>query len=907
MNRIKKLISGLLFIALTIVVIFSTITLLDKGHSARTKGSTLKVSAKDDIKKGDVLRDGKWRGTALGYAGNVTTEITIKNGKIIDAKVISHMETPEYFAIAKRILQSIIEQNTYDVDVIAGCTTTCDAIKDGVHKALLKARGKKATEVKDKNKTIHIDPRKNKPHVKPGIVQLVKTNKLKDGVYYGYGNGYNGLIKVAIQIKNGKLISINVLGHNEDRAYFNLAQGVISRMLQNRYSVDTITGATVSSRGIIDAVNDALRKAGSNANSTNGAKAFPVITVKQENKKAEKHSTIEKVENQKLKDGTYLGYGNGYGGQLKLSVTIQDGKISDIKVIKHNEDLIYYNQAKIIINKMLNGDKDIDVISGATRSSNGIIDAINDALRKSGSKDKNIIKKPVSPSKPIAPDKPVKPVNPDKPNKPIKPIIPENPKVDVTKKLKDGTYEGIGEGYNGPIKLNVTIKDGKISKIDVISHNEDRIYYLSAVEIIDKVVNGADNVDTVTGATFSSKGIINAINNALSKAGLKDISIKDDEKNQNDDKKDDKTDKYADGIWYGQAYGFHKTDLLNSYSNKNQISSIVTIKNGKITKIELEHFGDDLPYMEHIKQKNGFEKINKEIIKTNNIKSAKKTFIDDVKIHQAESTKLGKIHELDAVSTATRSGNAYVQSIQNALDRSIKFNKDHKRQNIKFMRMVGHEDKGKVMTFNYKEVFDIGKFIVEVGYTKPDSEKLIVENLTLRELIKKGVTFNRSDFEGINDNLEFIASPKNKNDFSEKRDFDLEITDPISGARVIYRGIQASRLQRKYDISKIILTGPNNQKVEVPWKDVEEFSQNEILNFNANEIVDVKVIGKDGQTVKLDIKDNPRDKIQENGFGTRKNSPNILIIELKNIENKKSNPIAYDYRYKSLKLKITKS
>lgn len=90
----------------------------------------------------------------------------------------------------------------------------------------------------------------------------------------------------------------------------------------------------------------------------------------------------------------------------------------------------------------------------------------------------------------------------------------------ITTGWKDGTYDGEGTGFGGPIKVSVVVKDGKISSIGVLSHDrEDDAYYNMAEAVIPRVIAiNSTNVDVVSGATFSSNGILDAVDNALAKA-----------------------------------------------------------------------------------------------------------------------------------------------------------------------------------------------------------------------------------------------------------------------------------------------------------------------------------------------------------------------------------------------------
>lgn len=80
---------------------------------------------------------------------------------------------------------------------------------------------------------------------------------LADGTYEGSANGFSGKIKVSVVIKNQTIRSINILSNSDDEAFFNRAkEGVTASIIAKQSTdVDTVSGATYSSRGIINAVN----------------------------------------------------------------------------------------------------------------------------------------------------------------------------------------------------------------------------------------------------------------------------------------------------------------------------------------------------------------------------------------------------------------------------------------------------------------------------------------------------------------------------------------------------------------------------------------------------------------------------------------------------------------------------
>lgn len=87
--------------------------------------------------------------------------------------------------------------------------------------------------------------------------------------------------------------------------------------------------------------------------------------------------------------------------------------------------------------------------------------------------------------------------------------------------LTDGTYTGEAEGFGGTIRVEVNVQQGKITDISVVSaENEDGTYLSMAQDIIPVILEQQSaEVDTISGATFSSTGIRDAAAQAIEKAG----------------------------------------------------------------------------------------------------------------------------------------------------------------------------------------------------------------------------------------------------------------------------------------------------------------------------------------------------------------------------------------------------
>jgi len=210
-----------------------------------------------------------------------------------------------------------------------------------------------------------------------------------DGTYTGSASGYRGTTSVQVTVSNGYITDITVLSTDDDARFFNKAENsVISQILSTQsLSVDAVSGATFSSYAISDAVTNALATAlattstadtATTQQSTESAAATDTTEASESEASAaaQAEGTIAKA------DGTYTGSGSGFRGETSVSVTVENGYITAIQVTDYNDDERYFSRAETtIISEILAGQTpDVDAVSGATYSSNGIMEAVADAL-----------------------------------------------------------------------------------------------------------------------------------------------------------------------------------------------------------------------------------------------------------------------------------------------------------------------------------------------------------------------------------------------------------------------------------------------------------------------------------------------------------------------------------------------
>mgnify|MGYP004483419621 FL=1 len=352
-----------------------------------------------------------------------------------------------------------------------------------------------------------------------------------DGTYTGSGTGFGGTITVQVTVSNHKIACINILdASSETASYFANAQGVISRIISSQSpNVDAVSGATYSSNGIISAVQSALAQA-----IPSGSQTTPTSTPTPSPKPTKKPAPTPKPgEEQIYKDGTYTGTGKGYSGTITLTAKIKKGVIKSLEV-EHTDTPMFFKKAwevlenEIIQNQSVDG---IDTVSGATYSSKGILNAMKDILKQAEKGTTKVTPTPtpevtVTPTPEATPtpeETPTPEVTPTPEETPVPTPTPEEtpePTPEPTGPYIDGTYTGSSYGYSGRVNVTVTIQGGQIASIEQSNSDSPEFFEAAWGTIYPQIManQSADGVDTVSGATFSSEGILGAVQKALAQA-----------------------------------------------------------------------------------------------------------------------------------------------------------------------------------------------------------------------------------------------------------------------------------------------------------------------------------------------------------------------------------------------------
>ena len=105
-------------------------------------------------------------------------------------------------------------------------------------------------------------------HVGEEYGHIVGYSGLKDGIYTGEADGFNGVIKVEMTVELGRIANARVLEHHDNENVAKQAlENLPKRIVESQsYNVDSVSSATKTSEGIKSAIKSCIRQAGGNPN-----------------------------------------------------------------------------------------------------------------------------------------------------------------------------------------------------------------------------------------------------------------------------------------------------------------------------------------------------------------------------------------------------------------------------------------------------------------------------------------------------------------------------------------------------------------------------------------------------------------------------------------------------------------
>ncbi|MBS3873344.1 MAG: FMN-binding protein [Firmicutes bacterium] len=278
-----------------------------------------------------------------GYAGPIDLLVSFAaDGKVQGVKVTGHSETA---GIGNRVetpsfLRQFVgkEQGQpvaigQDIVAATGATVSARGVAAGVRQAIA-----------DFN--VHVLRA-------PPTIEEFDLSRVRDGVYKGEAPGFYGPVTVEVTVLGSKITQVTV-SHVDTPEVADEAAEIIPRRIVDKqhFRVDVVSGATATSEAIMLAVRNAVPE--------------PVLEISE------------------LADGEYEGEGEGLMGPIRVRVTVQGGRVVNIGVLAHSETPDYAARAFPVITAAVMEKQalQVDVVSGATAASEGLLTALKTALEK---------------------------------------------------------------------------------------------------------------------------------------------------------------------------------------------------------------------------------------------------------------------------------------------------------------------------------------------------------------------------------------------------------------------------------------------------------------------------------------------------------------------------------------------
>lgn len=416
----------------------------------------------DNFGKEAIYTAGTYTGKAEGFGGEVVVDVTVSTTSIESLKITADGETPGIGSNAvEQLPASIIGKGSTEVDAISGATITSDAVKSAVDQALALARGEEVVV-----------------ETTAAVEETTKASvsySFTPGTYTASAQGYGGDVKVEVTVSDTAIVEIKADGADETPEIGgNALKKLPEKMVEAQSAdVDGVSGATITGDAVKEAVKAALAQAeGGTAAETTAA----------ETTAAGGDTTAAALS---FVPGTYSAAAAGYGGDVKVEITVSESRIEEVKADGADETPeIGGNALDKLPAKILEAQSaDVDAVSGATVTSDAILAAVKDALSQAAASGE---------AKEAAP----------------------------AAELKAGTYTGEAEGYAGKVTAEVTITEAGIADIKVKGDDETPEIGGNAINKLPaKMIEAKSaDVDAVSGATITSEAIIEAVNQALEQA-----------------------------------------------------------------------------------------------------------------------------------------------------------------------------------------------------------------------------------------------------------------------------------------------------------------------------------------------------------------------------------------------------
>lgn len=196
------------------------------------------------------VADGSYTGKGQGMGGDVTVSFDVKGGKVTSLTIDASKETPGLGdTAAQTITDTVLASGDISFDTVVGATITSKAIQTGFETAI----GGNGNASTSESETVATDL----PEAENQTI-TIDLSAVADGEYTGSATGM-GEVSVTVTVEGGKIASATVVGDGETEGLGSpVIDGAADQIVANQGEIEVVSGATVTSKAVNDALSSAL-------------------------------------------------------------------------------------------------------------------------------------------------------------------------------------------------------------------------------------------------------------------------------------------------------------------------------------------------------------------------------------------------------------------------------------------------------------------------------------------------------------------------------------------------------------------------------------------------------------------------------------------------------------------------
>ncbi|MCL1987833.1 MAG: FMN-binding protein [Firmicutes bacterium] len=541
--------------------------------------------------------------TVEGYLGPITVQVSLQDNVPFAVEVVEHNETPPFFNMAQpATADAIVEAGTWDIYPVSGATTTSQAIIDAVRQAMEgtpvqdavtlpaelpaeevveepaeevteelaeEVTEEPAEEVAEEPAEEVTEESAEEVTEEPAEEVTEEPAEVSGEVVTVNVEGFGGQMTVAVTLEGNVPVAVEVVEHSETALFYNMVQPDTADAIvaAGTWDIEALTGATITSQAIIDAVRQAIE--GAPADEPAVDEPTEEVTEEPVDEPTEEvtEEPVEEVTEEPAEPaetagtftaGTFIGSAIGRNDVVRLELEFSADEILSITVLAHDETPSFVGDPEeddsafaTIFNQVLANQSivAIDTHTGATITSNALIEAISNAITQAlgdSVMDEPAISEP-EPEEVADVEEPAEEVTeepaeevteepadveepaeeePAEDAAPVAGGVGENGLPLATATFTPGTQTVSVPGWNeSTMTVDVTFSENQILDVVLVDHHESTYgsgwAFRALPGVPDQIVvrQSTNDIDTFTGATSTRNSVIAAVEEAITLAG----------------------------------------------------------------------------------------------------------------------------------------------------------------------------------------------------------------------------------------------------------------------------------------------------------------------------------------------------------------------------------------------------